>query len=81
MILQIQKYMKKAALILTILTVFLSLNAYTLEDERCERALARCLLDSILNIPFFSRVYTDMAYCLNGWVFCEKYVDEQDEAD
>jgi hypothetical protein len=81
MISQIQKHMKKATLILIILTVLLSTNVSTLEAGRCERALANCLLDSLLNIPFFSRVYSDMAYCFNGWVFCQKYLEEQDEAE
>jgi hypothetical protein len=81
MILQIQKHMRKATLILIILTVLLSTNVSTLEAGRCERALANCLLDAIMNIPYFARVYSDMAYCLNGWVFCQKYLEEQDEAE
>ena len=81
MILQIQKHMKKATLILIIFTVLLSTNVSTLEAGRCERALASCLIDAILNIPFFARVYSDIAYCLNGWVFCGKYLEDQEPAE
>ncbi len=76
MILQIQKHMKKASLILIILTIFLSANASSLEAGRCEKALSICLLDSLRFIPFFTRVYLDIAYCLNGWVFCTKYIEK-----
>ncbi len=75
MILQIQKHIKKASLILIILTIFLSASVSSLEAGRCERALSRCLLDSLRSIPFFTRVYLDIAYCLNGWVFCDKYLE------
>ncbi len=75
MILQIQKHMKKASLILIFLTIFLSINVSSLEAGGCEKALSRCLLDSIMSIPFFARVYTDIAYCLNGWIFCIKYIE------
>jgi hypothetical protein len=81
MISQIQKNMKKASLILIIFIVFLSANVSQVEAGRCERALSSCLLDSILNIPFFARVYSDIAYCLNGWIFCQKYIEEQDKAE
>ncbi len=76
MILQIQKRMKKASLILIILTIFLSANVSSLEAGRCEKALSNCLLDSLLSIPYFTRVYLDIAYCLNGWVFCSKYLEK-----
>ena len=75
MISQIQKHMKKASLILIIFTIFLSANVSPLEAGRCERALSNCLLDAILSIPFFSRVYLDIAFCLNGWIFCRKYLE------
>ena len=75
MILQIQKHMKKASLILIIFTIFLSVNVSPMEAGRCEKALSDCLLDSILFIPFFSRVYLDIAFCLNGWIFCRKYLE------
>ncbi len=81
MILQIKKHMKKTSLILIIFTVFLSANVSQLEAGRCERALANCLLDSLLYFPFFSKVYSDMAYCFNGWIFCQKYLEEQDVAE
>lgn len=81
MILQIQKHMKKTSLVLIVFTVFLSANVSLLEAGRCERALANCLLDSLMYIPFFARVYSDMAYCLNGWAFCGKYLEEQDAAE
>jgi len=74
MILQIQKHIKKACLILIIFTIFLSTNVSPMEAGRCERALSNCLLDAISSIPFFSRVYLDIAYCLNGWIFCRKYL-------
>lgn len=74
MILQIQKHMKKASLILVIFAILLSTNVSPLEAGRCEKALSNCLLDAILSIPFFSRVYMDIAYCLNGWIFCRKYL-------
>ena len=80
MISQIQKHMKKTSLVLIVFTVFLSANVSLLEAGRCERALANCLIDSLMYIPFFSRVYLDMAYCLNGWAFCVKYLGEQDAA-
>ncbi len=76
MILQIQKHMKKASLILIILTIFLSVNVSSLEAGRCERALSYCLLDSLRSIPFFTRVYLDIGYCLTGWVFCGKYLEK-----
>ncbi len=76
MILQIQKHMKKASLILIILTIFLSANVSSLEAGRCEKALLNCLLDSLRSIPHFTRVYLDIGYCLNGWVFCGKYLKE-----
>jgi hypothetical protein len=76
MILQIQKRMKKASLILIILTIFLSANVSSLEAGRCEKALSNCLLDSLWSIPYFARVYLDIAYCLNGWVFCSKYLEK-----
>jgi uncharacterized membrane protein YqaE (UPF0057 family) len=76
MILQIQKHMKKASLILIIFTIFLSVNVSSLEAGACEKALVNCLFDSLGSIPFFTRVYTDIAYCLNGWVFCQKYVEK-----
>lgn len=81
MILQNKKHMKKASLTLIVLAVLLSLSVPQLEAGRCERALSECLIDSIMNIPFFSRVYSDMAYCLNGWIFCRKYLQEQDRAE
>lgn len=74
MILQIQKHMKKTALILIIFTIFLSANVSSLEAGHCEKAVSNCLLDSLSSIPFFSRVYLDIAYCLNGWIFCRKYL-------
>ena len=76
MISQIQKHMKKASLILIILTIFLSVNVSSLEAGRCEKALLNCLLDSLWSIPFFTRVYLDIAYCLNGWIFCGKYLEK-----
>jgi len=75
MILQIQKHIKKASLILIIFTIFLSTNVSPMEAGSCEKALANCLLDSLMHIPFFARVYSDMAYCLNGWIFCRKYLE------
>lgn len=76
MISQIQKHMKKASLILIILTIFLSVNVSSLEAGRCEKALLNCLLDSLWSIPHFTRVYRNIAYCLNGWVFCGKYLEK-----
>ena len=76
MILQIRKHMKKASLILIILTIFLSANVSSLEAGRCEKALLRCLFDSLRSIPFFTRVYQHIGYCLNGWVFCGKYLEK-----
>ncbi len=76
MISQIQKHMKKASLILIILTIFLSANASSLEAGRCEKALSYCLLDSLLSLPFFTRVYLNIGYCLTGWVFCGKYLEK-----
>ncbi len=75
MILQIQKHMKKASLILIILTIFLSANVPSLEARRCEKALLNCLLDSLRSIPHFTRVYLHIGFCLNGWVFCDKYLE------
>jgi uncharacterized membrane protein YqaE (UPF0057 family) len=76
MISQIKKHMKKASLILIILTIFLSVNVSSLEAGRCEKALLNCLLDSLWSIPHFTRVYRNIAYCLNGWVFCGKYLEK-----
>jgi hypothetical protein len=76
MILQIQKHMKKASLILIILTIFLGANVSSLEAGRCEKALSNCLLDSLWSLPNFTRVYLNIAYCLNGWVFCGKYIEK-----
>jgi hypothetical protein len=75
MISQIQKHMKKASLILIIFTIFFSVNVSPMDAGRCEKALSNCLFDAILNIPFFARVYTDIAYCVNGWIFCRKYLE------
>ncbi len=74
MISQIQKHMKKASLILIILTIFLSANVSSLEAGKCEKALLNCLFDSLWSIPNFTRVYLNIGYCLNGWVFCGKYL-------
>lgn len=74
MISQIQKHMKKASLILIILTLFLSVNVSSLEAGRCEKALLNCVLDSLRSIPHFTRVYLGIGYCLNGWIFCGKYL-------
>ncbi len=75
MISQIQKHMKKGSLILIFFAIFLSLNVIPIEAGRCEKAVANCLLDAMLSIPFFARVYTDIAYCVNGWIFCRKYLE------
>ncbi len=74
MILQIQKHMKKASLILIILAIFLSANVSSLEARRCEKAFLNCLLGSLRSLPNFTRVYLNIGYCLNGWVFCGKYL-------
>ncbi len=76
MISQIQKHMRKASLILIILAIFLSANVSSLQAGRCEKALSSCLLDSLSSLPFFTRVYLDIGYCLNGWVFCTKYIEK-----
>lgn len=75
MILQIQKQMKKAAIILIALTIIVSLNIAPLEAGGCERAFSNCMLEAAVYMPFFSRGYIDMAYCLNGWIFCRKYIE------
>ena len=75
MISQIQKHIKKASLILIIITIFFSVNVSPMEAGKCEKALSNCLLDAILNIPYFARVYTDIAYYFNGWIFCIKYLE------
>ena len=76
MILQIQKHMKKASLILIVFAIFLSVNVSPLEAGSCEKAVSNCLLDAITSIPLFSRVYLDIGYCVNGWIFCRKYLKD-----
>jgi hypothetical protein len=74
MILQIQRHLKKISLILIILAIFLSVNIAPLSAGKCERAFASCVYDALRSIPFFSEVYLQTGFCINGWIFCLKYM-------
>jgi hypothetical protein len=75
MILKTRRHLKKISLILIILAFFLSVNTTPLRAGKCERAFASCIYDALKSIPFFSTVYLQTGFCINGWVFCLKYME------
>ena len=76
MIFFIRKQSKKASLFLIILTVFLVFTGFTQEVGDCEKALVKCMFNSMGHLLNFPRFFNEIAYCAVGYVFCLKYLDK-----
>ncbi|UCC40790.1 MAG: hypothetical protein JSV96_04920 [Candidatus Aminicenantes bacterium] len=76
MIFFIRKHTRKVSLLLILLTVFLALTGFTQEAGECEKALARCMFNSMGHLLNFPRFFNEIAYCALGYAFCLKYLDK-----
>lgn len=73
-----RKQSRKTSFLLGIITILLVFNGFSQEQEfgDCEKALGKCMLDSIKQLPNFVRFVNGISYCAVGYVFCLKYLDE-----
>ncbi len=82
MISKIEKKMKKGALILALLMLFISINIFPLqglseEVKSCDEAYRDCMDDAPF-APLFIFVYVAHSiYCTFGFVYCKKYIEHQ----
>ncbi len=76
MILFIRKQARKVSLFLILLTVLLVITGFTQEAGDCEKALVRCMFNSMGHLLNFPRFFNEIAYCALGYVFCLKYLDK-----
>jgi len=61
---------RKIFVLVVIALVIIGIGAHSLEAGRCERAARYCMDEIISPGNMFWH-----AYCLNGYLFCKKYVD------
>lgn len=76
MILFIRKQSREISLFLILLTVLLIITGFTQEVGDCEKALVRCMFNSMGHLLNFPRFFNEIAYCALGYVFCLKYLDK-----
>lgn len=76
MIFFIRKQSRKISLFLILLTVLLVITGFTQEAGDCEKALVRCMFNSMGHLLNFPRFFNEIAYCALGYVFCLKYLDK-----
>jgi len=60
----------KTAIFMLFMLICFFIQAMPLQSARCEAGFFRCIED-----PFWASSYLGTVYCLNGYVFCKKYVE------
>lgn len=82
MISKIEKKIKKVALILALLMLFININIFPLgpgeeEVKSCDEAYRDCMDDAPYG-PFLLFVFVAFSvYCSMGYFFCKKYIENQ----
>jgi hypothetical protein len=73
-----RKQSKKVFFLLGLITILLVFNGFSQEQEfgDCEKALGKCMLDNIRQLPNFVQFANGLAYCAVGYAFCLKYLDK-----
>lgn len=76
MIFFVRKQSRKVSLFLILLTVLLIFSGFAQEAGECEKALVRCMFNSIGHLLNFPRFFNEIGYCAVGYAFCLKYLDK-----
>ncbi len=73
-----RKQSRKISFLLGLIIILFVVNGFSQEQKfgDCEKALGKCMLDSIKQLPDFVRFVNGVSYCAVGYVFCLKYLDE-----
>lgn len=73
-----RKQSRKASLLLGLMIILLVFNGFSQEQEfgACEKALGKCMLFNIRQLPNFVQFVNGVAYCSIGYAFCLKYLDK-----
>lgn len=71
-----RKHSRKAAFLFGFITILLVFCGFSQEIGGCEKALGKCMLDNIRQLPNFVEFANGAVYCALGYVFCLKYIDE-----
>lgn len=73
-----RKQSRKAFFLIGLITILLVINGFSQvkEDESCEKALARCVMDNVKFLLSFARFANGVVSCVLGYAFCLKYLDK-----
>jgi hypothetical protein len=66
-----KKYTKRIAFFMAIVFFLIGASPALLEADGCEAAYYRCVID-----PFVIGHFLGSIYCITGYLFCKKYVEE-----
>jgi hypothetical protein len=73
-----RKQSRKTSFLLGLIVILLICNGFSQEQEigACEKALGKCMLDNIRQLPNFVSFTSGLAYCAVGYAYCLKYLDK-----
>ncbi len=71
-----RKQSRKTAFLFGVITILMVINGLSQEIGDCEKALGRCMLNSIRQLPNFVQFYIGVGYCAIGYTFCLKYLNK-----
>ena len=82
MISKIKKKIKKGALLLALLILFININVFPLEPGKeevksCDEAYGDCMVGAPLFVFLIVAYIVYSVYCSMGYYFCKKYVENQ----